>query len=64
MQFASIKIVYPMVNKSVSVACFLLAASFNNRRGYARMPTNLYRSNFNVCTNSWLTSLFWQVRRL
>ncbi len=47
-----------MVNMSVSVACFLLATSFNNRRGYAKMPTNLYRSNFNICTIPWLISLF------
>ncbi len=57
MHFTPIKMVYHFENKSVSLVCFLLATSFSSGRGNAGILTNLYRTKFNICTNSW------QIRR-
>lgn len=59
-----IKMVYPMANMLVSLACFLLATSFNNRCDYAKTLTNIYCTNLNICSNSGQISSFWQVRKL
>ncbi len=42
--FPPIKMVYHFENKSVSLACFLLATSFSSGRGNAGILTNLYRT--------------------
>lgn len=63
MHFTTIKMVYHFENKSVSLACFLLATSFSSGRGNAVILTNLYHTKFNICNNSWQMSPFRRVRR-